>query len=108
MLSDKRDVTKVQARRGESSTGLAFSSDDSNERARRAKEEETSGRFTRHGWRVDVYIDFLGLAATAGKLAAEEEEGHGRNDDHKDHKYGHDCCAATTTIIISHEINPPF
>jgi hypothetical protein len=71
-------------------------------------EEKISGRFTWHGWRLDVDIDFLGLAATTGKLAAEEEEGHGGNDDHKDHKYGHDCCAAATTIIISHEINPPF
>jgi hypothetical protein len=72
------------------------------------KEEETSGRFTGHGWRFDVHIDFLSLAATAGKLAAEEEEGRGGNDDHKDHQYGHDCCATATTIIITHEIDPPF
>jgi hypothetical protein len=72
----------------------------------------SSGRFTRYGcrysWRLDVYIDFLGLAAaTAEKLAAEEKES-GDNDDHKDHEYGHDCGVAAATIIISHKIYPPL
>jgi len=67
-----------------------------------------SGRFTWHGWRLDVYIDFLGLAASAGKLATEEEEERRGNDDYKDHQYGHDCSAAATTIIISHKIDPPL
>jgi hypothetical protein len=49
-----------------------------------------SGRFSGYGWRLDVDIDLLGLTATAEKLAAEEEK-RGRNDDHKDHQYGHDC-----------------
>jgi hypothetical protein len=71
------------------------------------------GRFTGHdfsrfGWRFDVYIDFLGLAATAEKLAAEEEQ-RGRHDNYKNHEYGHDCgVAAGTTIIISHKIYPPL
>jgi hypothetical protein len=58
---------------------------------------------------VDVYIDFLVLAAaaTAKKLAAEEEE-RSSHDDHKDHEYGHDCSATATTIIISHTIDPPL
>jgi hypothetical protein len=70
----------------------------------------SSGRFTRHGWRIDVYIDFLGLAATAEKLAAEEEKRRGNND-HKDHQYCYDCgvaAATAATIIISHKIDPPF
>jgi hypothetical protein len=40
-----------------------------------------SGRLTWHGWRLDVYIHFLGLAAPADKLATEEEEGRSGNDD---------------------------
>jgi hypothetical protein len=71
----------------------------------------SSGRFTWHGWRLDIYIDFLGLAAaTAEKLAAEEEE-RGGHDDHKDHQYCYDrrvAAAAATTIIISHKIDPPL
>jgi hypothetical protein len=67
----------------------------------------SSGRFTRHGWRLDVYLDFLGLAA-ATKLTAEKEEERSGNDDQKDHKYGHHCgVAAATTIVISHKIYPP-
>jgi hypothetical protein len=66
----------------------------------------SSGRFTRHGWRLHVYIDFLGLAAMTDKLAAKEKEGGG-NDDQKDHKYGHDCRVAATTVIIRHKIHPP-
>src|SRR5205823_14392608 len=58
-------------------------------------------------WRLDIYIDFLGLAATANKLATEEED-RGGNDDHKDHQYCHDCGAAAATIIISHKIHPPL
>ena len=57
---------------------------------------------------MDVYIDFLGLAATAGKLATEQEEEHGSNDDQKNYKYRHYCSAAATTITISHEIDPPL
>ncbi|PYK50674.1 MAG: hypothetical protein DME51_05180 [Verrucomicrobia bacterium] len=67
----------------------------------------SSGRFSGNGWRLDIYIDFLGLAATANKLATEEED-RGGNDDHKDHQYGHDCGAAAATIIISHKIHPPL
>jgi hypothetical protein len=67
-----------------------------------------SGRFTRHGWSFDVYIDFFGVAAAAPKLAAKEEESRSRNDDQKDHKYGHHCCAAAATIVISHKIYPPL
>src|SRR5437763_9609013 len=89
----------------------------SSERTRAAGEFQTkvarvlssfSGRFTRHCWRLDVYIDFLRLsAATAEKLAAEEEERSG-HDDHKDNQYGHDCGVASTTIVISHKIDPPL
>jgi hypothetical protein len=66
--------------------------------------EAASGRCSGHGWRRHVYIDLLGLAATAEKLAAEEKE-RGSNDDYKDHQYRHDCGAATTTttIITSHK-----
>jgi len=75
----------------------------------------SSGRFTGHDfsglrrWRVDVYIDFLGLApATADKLAAEEEE-RSDHDDDKNHEYGHDRgIAAGATIAISHKIYPPL
>jgi len=75
----------------------------------------SSGRFTGHDfsglrrWRLDVYIDFLGLApATAEKLAAEEEERSG-HDDYKNHEYGHDRgIAAGATIAISHKIYPPL
>ena len=66
------------------------------------------GRFTRHGWRLDVYIDLLGLTAAAGKVAAEEEKGRSGSDNHKDHQYGHDCGAAAATIVISHKIHPPL
>jgi hypothetical protein len=57
---------------------------------------------------VHVHIDFLGLAATTGKLAAEKKEERSGHDDHKDHQYGHHCSAATTTIIVSHTIDPPL
>jgi hypothetical protein len=57
---------------------------------------------------VDVYIDFLGLASAAGKLATEDEVENSGDDDQKDHKYGHHCSAAASTIIISHEIDPPL
>ncbi|PYL65601.1 MAG: hypothetical protein DMF20_08405 [Verrucomicrobia bacterium] len=75
----------------------------------------SSGRFAGHDfsglrrWCLDVYIDFLGLAAaTAEKLAAEEEERCG-HDDYKNYEYGHDCgVAAGATIIISHKIYPPL
>jgi hypothetical protein len=72
----------------------------------------SSGRFSGHdfsgfGWRFDVYIDFLGLAAATEKLAAEEKE-RGGNDDHKDHEYGHDCGVAAATIITSHKVLPPL
>jgi hypothetical protein len=40
----------------------------------------SSRRFTRDGWGLDVYIDFLGLAA-ATKLTAEVEEERSGNDD---------------------------
>jgi hypothetical protein len=41
----------------------------------------SSGRFTRHGWRLHVYINLLGLAAAmADKLAAEEKESGGNDD----------------------------
>jgi len=68
-----------------------------------------SGRFTRHGWRLDVYIDLLAPAAATDKLAAEEDRGG--NDDQKDHYYCHYCgvAAATAgTIILSHETHPPL
>src|SRR5690242_5396048 len=69
----------------------------------------SSGRFTRHGWRVHAYIDFLALAATTGKLAAKKKEERSGHDDHKDHQYGHYCSAVTTTtIIVSHTIDPPL
>ena len=48
------------------------------------------------------------LTATAGKLATEQEEEHGSNDDQKNYKYRHYCSAAATTITISHEIDPPL
>jgi hypothetical protein len=72
----------------------------------------SSGRFAGHDlsglrWCLDVYIDFLGLAAAAEKLATEEEERSG-HDDHKNHEYGHDCGVAAATIIISHKIDPPL
>ena len=68
------------------------------------RKRATSGRFSGNGWRLDVYIDFLGLAAaTAEKLAAEEKE-RGGNDDNKDHEYGHHCRVAAATVIISHKI----
>jgi hypothetical protein len=93
--------------------GVAFVKAEAREFSRRFA---SSGRFSGHGfsglrWRLDVYIDFLGLAAaTAEKLAAEDDE-RGDNDDHKDHQYGHDCgvaAATATTIIISHKIDPPL
>jgi hypothetical protein len=74
---------------------------------RRRLSAASSGRFPRHGWRLDVYVDFLGLTATAGKLTAEKEERCG-HDDHKDYEYRHHCGAAATTLIISHKINPPL
>jgi len=66
-----------------------------------------SGRLTRHGWSLDVYIDLLGLAAAA-KLTAEEEKDRSGNDDQKDHKYRHHRCAAATSIVISHKLHPPL
>jgi hypothetical protein len=67
-----------------------------------------SGRFAGHGGRVDVYVDFFGLAAAAEKLAAEEKERTG-NDDDKDYNYRHDCgVAAATAIFIRHKIDPPL
>jgi hypothetical protein len=41
-----------------------------------------------------------------GKLAAEEKESSGGNDDQKDHKYGNDCRITATTVIIRHKIDP--
>jgi hypothetical protein len=64
-----------------------------------------SGRFTRHRWRVDVYVDFLGLTPAARELTTEKEKEHGGNDDHKNHKYGYHCRAAATAIIVSHKID---
>jgi hypothetical protein len=69
-----------------------------------------SGRLTGHGWRFDVYIDFLCLAATSSKLAAEEKQ-RGDSDNYKDHQYGHDCSAAAVTaytMTMSHKFNPPL
>ena len=58
---------------------------------------------------MDVYIHFFrSAAATAEKLAAEEEE-RSRHDDYKNHEYGHDCgVAAGATITISYKIYPPL
>jgi hypothetical protein len=77
-------------------------------RVRFAEAALSSGRFTRYGGRLDIYIDFLALAAAAAeKLTAEEKERGGNNYD-KNHEYGHDCRAAPTAIVISHKIHPPL
>ena len=98
------------ARRGPESDRVhdARSREDRLRSERRNRSFPSLGRFTRHGfcgfhrWCLDVYIHFLGAAAATAEKLATEHEKRRRHNDHKDHEYGHDCCVATTTIIISH------